>query len=308
MSTGCNRRGPKGCQCKCNFGAGFAYRAETCTVQFAVGDIFVDNIQINPADADLTVVIEGPDGVEDGIVDFGDSLFWESWQPAQNAVYTATVTLICDSTTVTREYSFTIPSDANQACNCCTLRTLDYITVDGLSGDFSSLNGTFAITSKSSGSPCSYGVVDGPAEPAVPATPCGPDLFEFPLPVSPDAMYQCGQSFPVTTKYYFYPGSISVGGWDALGNTANIQVTAGSKVRVSVSVWYRVYRFRIAPPHECTNFGTSLVSWRFEADCEGGPMELVQTLTGFDLCQSVGIANVPPLPYSAAPVVELFFE
>lgn len=288
----CRRRGPKGCQCQCNFTAGFAYNAGSCTVQFAVGDIFVDGSQVNPADADLTVVIEGPDGVQDGIVDFGNSLFWEEWQPAQNAVYTSTVTLVCGETTVTREYSFTIPSDANQACNCCTLRNLDYITVSGLDGDAVIGNGTHAVTSKTIntpiGNPCGYNFANIPFGSGVPDFPCGNPEGG----TSTTALYQCENALGV--KFYLY---------DPQFQFNRMEVTSTGVVTIRLTLDYRVYRYDLALSPACGVSGTPFrIAWEFTGECENGPLTLASTTNLLNRCTS----GNPLTP--ATPTVELFFE
>lgn len=325
MST-CKRRGPRGCQCKCSFVAGFAFRFGDCLLTFGVGDVFVDGVQRDIADADITVVINGPDGEETDIVDLGDTLYWERFQPVAGDVYTATVTLICGETTVERTYTSTIPEGVSPTCNCCTLRTLDYITINGFSNDFAAFNGTYAVLSKVNpsgllGASCHYVVAQGEPPPSVPENPCGTGFGDDVggPPISPDAQYQCRFAivFPFE-GFYYYPGSMEIAGWGSLGGEQFPLVhTIQNTLRIRITVYYILYRWRRVDSGGIITTFCELQSaatfWDFETPCEGGPMTLVSSdyggaAGGALVACGTGGDPVPAIPYEDVPTVEVFWE
>jgi hypothetical protein len=256
------------CDCPCAFVANFSYdddpeSSAPCMLYFEVGSIESECVSLDYEDADITVVLKKNGTVISEPLTIGSTgvfAYWERWKPVANDVYTAEITLNCGADTTTETITYTIPDPANTSCNCCTEKVPDYVTVSGITGPLSILNGTWALSQVSS---CTYdaGSITGTADPPNPCTG-GTELAS------------CSN----TNDYYFY---------DPKTGSTVIQVVmpgATGNITINLSSFYNVWRYRPAFS-DCSNTGNQScekfkIAWVYEIECNGGVATLLSRTEG----------------------------
>ncbi len=257
-------------------------------------------------DATISVEITGPDGAEGPVVTLPDTswpdgaLFWEKWKPTAGATYSATVTLTCGADEVTKEYEFTVPDPASSGCNCCTERTIDYITISGMTGAAASVNGTYAITtggiayswpftSVTGNNYCSRQPVTQPAATAAP--PVGSRCVS-----GPDTLHTCTNGLGQTVYYYANGGSVYA--FLPTNNTG-----AFTTVRVQITYEHRYYRQGTSCFEAGLSCAVHFQRWEYEIACNTGEATLLRY---FDSDSNTSPPTGPLI--SANPTVQVFFE
>lgn len=242
------------CGCACSFSGGFDYSNDQCLLTF-----YVDNMKsgcdvILASDADITIEITGPSGVETGVTaNSGNTGFgWTRFKPQAGFTYTATVTLDCGSDTITSEFEITIPNPANTACNCCTERTPDYATLSGLVSCCAWANGTYALDPVGS---CVYEYSSSTAG----------ELQTDPGAGAGCSAGYCGTFTIGSDTWYLWPRGIVI--------TVTMPGVTGL-VTITLIIQFYGYRLRAGV---CTYQRAPTVTYTFQRSCDTGEATLLTT-------------------------------
>lgn len=292
----CRRRTPNGCA-GCRLAGGFTYdngvhiwtqeRDGTCILQFLVGDLQdgCNSVDFGSADITIELFLNGsPLSVTflplSPSILRGGGVYWEKYKPEANDVYIATVTWVCSTETVVREFSITIPDPANVDCDCCAEREIGYIVIDGFTDEFAVLNGTFAAVPTGPEPNCCWNFTGIPAAPDMPTDPCGIRTGPTTVNIPPECLFAVPPSGidPFTgIGYYYYPGTGAIVG----GSSSSVCIGVsgpGEVTTIKVRYTYSYARRRpadvtIANPEGCIEFGGGgALGYEvvFTFDCESG--------------------------------------